>query len=224
MGTTAQSNRVWQGDPSAVAVAREQYKDNPQTGLIPYAIALYSFRRDTKYAVELMKLRRDLRFRAAALTNPALTPRGTRIAETADVLSTHLEWISRQTALGDVDRRQAHEAAIDACMYGIEFARSASSTDHTLPLLHLTAARLCLNDLRTDHALEHLRYAQSIAARGNISDPRQLVRVYTKLGLLYRKADERVGGVVWGMRAIAVRGVPFNVRLKALAALLGIDR
>src|SRR3569833_1356495 len=100
MGATDYGTRVWQGDNTTVAEARKRYENNPYGGLIPFATALYSFRQEKQYADELIGLKDELMELADRDMHVQVLPSdeefSRKMADRADTVSTHLEWISRQ--------------------------------------------------------------------------------------------------------------------------------
>jgi hypothetical protein len=226
---TELGEKIWQGGNTAVREVRKRYNQSySDENLLAYAVALYSFRRDRKFADELLTLTSQLLSlaeREVVRPSPADRKLYQAIATRADVLSTHLEWISRQPKVksGALTFRNA---ARRVCEHGIYFATVGGEldTDHTLPLLRLTLAKLYLDQGARPSALRLAEAAQNAVALGDIPDLKQRVRVYAKLGLMYRRCGEFGRGVAWGVRAMLISGVPRNVRLKAIAAFLGIER
>lgn len=218
------AQRIWAGDKSVTIEALERYRKDPEKGLIPYAVALYSFRMDETYARELLTLREALIAHVGhELQHPdTVFPHHERVADRADVLSTHLEWMARRVELANGERLSTHRAAAAICAHGLKVAAGLPTSHHTWSLLKLTSARLYLSAGDFRRAIGEVVAAGKYAHR--IRDPNQRVRVYAKLGLLWRKCHRPRTGVLWGVRALFVRGVPVAVRKKAFAALLGIDR
>jgi hypothetical protein len=218
------NERVWAGDPATVAEARATYRSNPEGGLIPLAVALYSFRAKEPFAMELLGLRPQLLARAQDLlggTAYTEVPKRER-ADKADVLSTYLEWMTRECDLSDEERDELQKIAIELCKYGMNVVADELHDHHTWFLLKLTMARLSLAKGWVQAALYDLTLVENQAHY--ITDANQRARVYRKLGLLYRKCGRHGQGFRWGMRACLVPGVPLAVRAKSVAALLGIDR
>jgi len=69
-----ESTRIWEGDSATIAEIRKRYSADPENGLLPLAVALYSFRSDAAYARELLALRKPLMLIAERLLY--LTPTG----------------------------------------------------------------------------------------------------------------------------------------------------
>jgi hypothetical protein len=219
------SPRVWAGDRRSVAKARARFvRDDPQEQLIPYATTLYSFRYDRRCANELISHYHELYARAERETMRPYGPDNAReVANRADTLSTHLEWMSRQASFPRERRQGAQMMAEMLCTYGAQcVARHHYQFQghHTPYLLKLTAARI---DLGKGNLGNASRILEEVIRDDptRISDPNQRVRVYRKLGLLLRKRGARDR---WGIRALLVPEVPLANRLKSAAALLDIDR
>jgi hypothetical protein len=213
-------NRVWAGDPATVAEARIKYDAHPIGQLLPFAVALYSFRTNKKFADELLWLRSELVTNA---TNFMRTPAAQEYQDRADVLSTYFEWMSRQSALSANQRSELHELADQVCEYGIRCASGGRNRgEHTWYLLHLTAARLLINEKNYKEARDMLNRLTLDAP--TIKDANQRARVYRKLGFLYRMCMNPLSGFYWSIKACFVSGVPMAVRVKSAAALLGVDR
>lgn len=221
------SRRVWGGDPTTVAEARKEYERNPKNAkqLIRYAVALYSFRQHERFAKELLMLRPWLLHRAhlgletaiLAKSDAALT-----VADEYDVLSTHLAWMSRQDGLEDSKRREIRAVALRLCEEVTSLIVNVPPGHHTLPLIRLTHAELLFEDGEETAGRSHLN---GVARRArDITDANQRARVMRKLGALLRRNDRFWRGVLWGVRACLVRGIPMAVRMKSVAALIGIDR
>jgi hypothetical protein len=214
------TNRVWKGDSTTVNEARDAYQKDAKSGLIPYAVALYSFRANFRFASELLGLRFELLERAATVTVPdALSADQLQFADQADVLSTYFEWMSRRPELREEAaglRMQARALIIRA------LSMTHDPTHHTFYLLALTAVRILLTEGRFLNARQELIWMASHAHQ--IKDANQRARVYRKMGMLSRACGLGSSGWIWGMRACFVPGAPLNVRAKSVAALFGIDR
>ncbi len=214
----ADGYNIWKGDKRVVSIAEKYYQHNGEGGLIPYAVALYSFRQYADNRTQLLWLRAPLLRRAELLI--ALMEKGERsgkLAAECDVVSTHLEWMLRQGTLSTLECSQVSGVCKKLCHEALSMGEGDM---HTQALLQLTVARLCINE--SSPAWGPLNYAAHVAEL--ITDPLQRVRVYAKLGFLYRKEWSLVDGYYYGFRALLIGGVPINVRLKALAMLVGYDR
>jgi hypothetical protein len=229
------SARVWKGDQTTVKEARDAYLNDPKKGLIPYAVALYSFRQQKKFAEELIGIRYQLiSYAESNMLNHYSTKHMdvcVELAQQADILSTHLEWISRQEhspLLFQPEQREYVWANASRLFYfGIKKAEDAKMEDHTLPLLYLTGARLFLTSGKfrsVPRAIEFLEEAEDKMALGKIPDPNQRARVYRKLGFLFRQCGETEAGLFWGVKALLIPGATMNTRAKSLAAFFGVDR
>lgn len=236
MGLRDYSTRIWEGDVTAVAEARQAYRTTPSDEmLIKVAVALYSFRNHSQYASELightvalLELAEKVRKKTPCDAEIRNTELCKDFSKRADVLSTVLEWISRQRSVsrfGAATDYHVRIAVRELCDRGIEIEElNEDRIDHTLALLHLTAARTYIEENRLTDALLHLSRSQRCVTSGHITDANQLVRVEAKLGMLYRRCGETKRGFRWGIRALRVSSVPMNVRLKALAALANTDK
>jgi hypothetical protein len=213
--------RLWNGDVRAVVHAQQQYAFDRRVGLLPYAVALYSFRHKSKYRKELIALLPELLSRAEEVWLWAdSVERTAEQAHACDVLSTHLEWITRQGTLSMLQQQLVLRAVDRLCRYGIDCVGEVYREAHTAALLTLTSVRVGLREKSSVWgALDTVvDYAE------DIHDPMQRARVYAKLGYLYRKDWWLLDGYWWGIQAILVPGITGNVRLKAFALLLGFDR
>lgn len=217
------NRRVWRGDASAVPEAREAYAQRPDQAFIKLLVTLYSFRADPRFAEELLLHRSKLLERAKKEIDQNFT--GASVLERAnlaDMLSTYLEWMSRQPQLSPDERQESHLAASEVYLASIALTDELEWKHHTWSLLKLTGARLDLNENNRSSATWNLRRVAQRAPE--IEDNNQRARVYAKLGFLLRKSGWYRLGFYWGVRACVVPRIPFNVRKKALSALLGIDR
>jgi len=229
--------RMWRGDPLTVAEARRAYRLDPAKGLIPYARALYSFRHKPKCAKGLVELRSELAPYAERYLAHVSAMRGAQrlrmpdgerhaLADTADVLSTHLEWISRQPTVpraGPLSGTRLLALAEGACEEGIRLCLvdSELARGHTYCLLRLTEAMIRMRQKRplVDEAL-----ASAMWGADGLSDPNQKARVCRKVGLILRKRGRSGESLWWGIKACLIPGSTRAVRLKSLAALCGIER
>ncbi len=215
--------RVWKGDVSTVSEAQEAYVQNPDAAFIRLLMTLYSFRTNSQFAEELLSHRSGLIDRAKREINRNFA--GASVldrANLADVLSTYLEWMSRQKQVSVEEQRELHLAASQVCKSSIVITDEIDPAHHSWSLIKLTAARLALNERDFPLATSYLNRVSWRASE--IADHNQRVRVQAKLGLLLRKCRWYLRGFYWGVRACFVPNVPLNVRLKAFAALLHIDR
>jgi hypothetical protein len=211
--------RVWEGDPTTVREAREAYRKDPEANLIRLAVALYSFRANSRFAEELIELRfKLLDFIATGISvaAPITTPQ--EFADEADVLSTYLEWMSRRPELS-LEAAGLRKAARDLIGRGQGLVHDL--THHNPYLLLLTEVRIMLAEGRRTNAQQQLAWMASHAPQ--IKDPKQRARVYRKMGMLNRRCGRWRSGWFWGIRACFVPEVPLDVRAKSVAALLGID-
>jgi hypothetical protein len=227
------SKRIWDGDPETVVEARKLYEKDHANGLIPYAVALYSFRANSKLGADLVCLYEPLLQRAITLVSCDVNLYTcVWFADSSDVLCTHLEWIRRKPYLAaetsekilTVVKALAEKACLVCDEYLMEFASKRQF--HTRRLLYLTRARLYLDNLdpsKNDVPQARMMLREASEDHAYVQDANQRVRVWAKLGFLYRKSNCTIEGLSWGIRACLISGVPMNVRKKAIAALLLID-
>ncbi len=232
MDRTARSfgDRVWAGDVGTVAKARRDFLNGDQLkGLLPFACTLYSFRNRPQYVSELCGLRRRLLKHADELVSPdADAYYGSHWADRADMLATYLAWLSLQPAFTRAQRGHLRAVAVRTCERALPRARRLTTTEHahSYYLLALTYVSLIIGEPDAPALLT----AVCRGAPRRVRDRRQKVRIYAKLGLLFRKlerADSRLRGICWGVRAVLSSlawRLPRNVTLKAGGSLLGIER
>lgn len=225
-------DRVWRGDKTTVAEAEEKYKRDPERQLLPYASVLYSFRGSSTNAHELEQLRNELKERARGLiltSGMSSDPQGT--GDKMDMLATYLSWLSRRQTFTFPERLSLRKLAWEVASSGYMAAAKVSQSfqKHTPLLLLLTQAELLIGEKLYALAKELLDGVSKAAVQA--SDLNQRARIYRKLGMLYRKLGWYYGmpsriwyGIYLGMRAIFVRGVPVNNRLKSVAGLFHIGR
>ena len=103
---SSRGRRIWKGDPATVAEARRAYANDPEGQLLPFAVALYSFRRRRQFAEELIAIRGLLLNLAEKFLRSDCNDshRCTPESDVADVLSTHIEWIARQDGISPTER------------------------------------------------------------------------------------------------------------------------
>lgn len=213
--------RVWAGDSSTVMEALEDYERDPKKGLLPFAVALYSARRNPALAKKLVTLRPGLL--AAATEYLSTMPSrfsSSSFGNEGDVLSTYLEWLSRRPEFSQNKeaKTETYQMACRVFSYAADYAKwypQDTESNHPRCLLELTMARLHLTGGDRKNALERLKRVEE---KMHVPDPNQRVRVYRKLGMLYRMAGKWLPGVRYGLKALFVPGVPRDVRLKSLAA------
>ena len=220
------NERIWRGDLKTVAEARIKYSLDPVGQLVPFASVLYSFKSKRECANELLTLRLPLIKRAQNLMESRpLSQKDASESEidSADVISTVLEWMSRCDDLFTRARYEAENMARSLSDWGKEFAWINRFTNgHTWLLLELTSARIKISRKRNSDALvnlEHIaQYATSI-----VKDRNQEARIYRKLGMEFRMIGQFFPGLYWGLRACVVPGIPLAARLKSLVAFLPSD-
>ncbi len=220
--------RVWKGDERTVAEARQRYSEDSHKNLLSYAGALYSFRRDPKNAQALLRLTaRLLRHQEELVASMADDFYGSWFIDRADMLTTYYEWISRQDVLAEIIQQMVHQEALRLCVDALPAAsvyKESGARAHSYFLLLLTHASLQFDTYGIGWNLDTVRQQAPIF----VKDPNQRARIFIKLGMLLRKAhvlnrrSDWFAGLYWGIRGCLVRGVPRNVRLKGLAALLGV--
>lgn len=215
--------RVWSGDRTTVAEAKAKYESDPEGELIPLAVVLYSFRDKKHCANELLALRPQIiEYAINYAKKPHNDDAPKTQADKADVLATHLEWMSRRSELSIEEQQETAYEARRMCQHGIHVLHVArEKPGHTLCLLWLTFARLCINEKQFSRAREYLTEVETSVVY--IADANQQARVCRKLGFLYRKCHSFFHGLDWGIGACLVPKTPWAVRLKSIAALLGVD-
>lgn len=221
--TQEYARRIWAGDRATVAEARERYRLDRERYLIPFAVVLYSFRTDEQCARELLELRGALLLRARRMlqigADRLVSPR--EYANRADVLSTYLEWMGRRGELSREQQAEVLDLAYDVAFRGQVWAYEPEVEDHTRGLLLLTIARIGLT--RRDWRMAEESLARVARMATSVTDANQRVRIYRKLGLLNTRYGRLFRGLYWGIRACVVPGVPMAVRLKSVAAIIGVD-
>ena len=214
--------RVWAGDKRTVAEARNRYLADPEDALIGLASVLYSFRYKKRYARELQGLEIEIIRKASEEIGPASVDSRFAKQEIAklDMLATYLVWLSRRSP----DPETCLEVASLIGKRGLELtvhaARMGIDVVHSHCLIELTMAQIAI--LRGDIVEAGRRLDCPFRNVIRITDSNQKARVYRKLGLLHRKIGRRRIGFECGFRAFS--GVPFAVKVKSFAALLGIER
>lgn len=220
--------RVWANDPTTVVESRAAYEKNKnRDSLLRFANALYSARRNRRLAAELVDLCDEL-IQAAKDQREIADYDETTIAsflDTSDVISTYLEWMSRQVRPGDDRFKIMLKLSAEIVMLGIDAATDWDQwmTDpQSECFLRLTFAQILTRVGKQDGALEQLSIVEHLA--DSVVVPEQCVRVYAKLGMLLIKNRRRVLGVRYGIKAMKVSGVQEdakkNVRKKALVAVM----
>jgi hypothetical protein len=213
------SRQIWAGDPAAIATSRRLFEADPEGYLMDHAVALYSFRGRQDCVGEFLQLRPLLienARRTLGITNPRLS--AWELAVKIDVLTTHLEWMSRRRELTEREQSDLRKLVIDLCAKGVDYARSARSGDHTRALLRLTYASALFVEGLQFSAVEALKQVESEVV--GITDRKQRARVMRKTGMLYRRHVRFWHGLGWGWRAVTLPGIPRSVRVKNLVAIL----
>lgn len=212
------SLRIWLGDHSVVSEVRNDYLQHPiPEHLLQYAMTLYSFRYESVLADELEQLLEEL-VDLASLWQQVL-PMDIRLQETvvdqADMISTYLVWLSARDTLSTEKRELAADAATRLLEKAI---RSPGARSHTKLLLMLTQVQMQEDTERFASQLNVIYFA---IKESKIDDANQKARVIRKFGILESR-------VRWfsGKRAVfhsmVLPGLSKSVRMKSLAALLGV--
>lgn len=226
----ALSQRIWEGDTDSIKEVEAKFKKDEEAYLIVYASTLYSFRIQKDCQHKLIHLRSRLVSRAQAHVVDEGGEDMIAQANEADVLSTILVWIANQEN-GEVVKStlcRAEELCIKvrAAWLKLQSAVPASPylNHHVWPLTDLTQVRIFL--LRNEWVSAYQILVDVMMVAPAITDINQKVRVYAKIGLLMRRVQDKwTAGFGWGLKAVFMRQtVPLNVRLKAIVALMGIDR
>jgi hypothetical protein len=226
MTSKTDSQKIWEGDLSPVERLKKAYEANPEKGLIDYAVVLYSGRKNKSLGHRLIHLRPQLLGMAEALLESP-KPEDLVWLNQAEVIATHLEWISRQESGEIVEDVQTVALKLCRLVFKASLDAVGKLKDHHVwSLAGLVLARLYLFSGKVDRILAGQLLDQIAIAAPKILNCNQRVRVYAKLGYLMRHSSGQwFLGVGWGLKAVFIREkVPFNVRLKALAGLMGIDR
>lgn len=195
------SDLTWNGEHErAIALAHERYEEEPHSGLFPYAVALYSARKEID-VVEAFK----------GLVEPLIV----RITESfdegdvdgLDVIATHLWWVQRTRGFHLIPQIKARLAAIKAARLGLELTEDYLSGEHTRALLALSYAQMGVDQPR-----KWLKEAEELAP--HIRDPNQKARVYRKLGYVQLTRLNLRGGIRNLVRSERVPGIAADVRAK----------
>lgn len=221
---------IWRGDQKKIVEAREKFlTGNTEIELLPYACALYSFRKIPQCREDLLQLRELLLQSAPKLCSPgADSYYGSHWLDRMDMLSTYFAWMSEYTSLPWTKRQKVREQAISisgSILPGFleEYYTSGDPHMHSYYLILLTYVSLQPNSPNARMALGHV-----VRGVRDVQDRRQRVRIYAKLGVQLRVQAKRYGwkywvhGAGWGIRACLVPFVPLNVWMKAVASLLGV--
>jgi|GEM_PF-2684349 len=222
------SDRVWRGDRATIDEAWEKYQQGGN--LLPCASVLYSFRHVSRARKKLLSLAKPLRERAEFhIGQIGSKTEFNSLPDLLDMISSYVIWLGDRVPSYPERlslRRLAWEAATRGERLLIRHYNFPYNL-HTRLLLLLTQVQLLITEELYSEAWVRLREAGGLAR--DIADANQKARVYRKLGMLYRRAGFSNGrpfrmcyGFWWIIRAIFVRGIPLNNRLKSVAALLGI--
>jgi hypothetical protein len=223
--------RVWHGYASAIAEAEARYLKDPEGELVEYATTLYSFRNRKWCKEALIGLAPKLFAYAKKFLAGELGFTGKAEKDKADVLSTWMEWMSRQDFSAQ-EQRNFFKMALDMYDYGASLYDCSSKEpwgDASWCLLELTGARLKLAQGPREKGALHGCLGEIRRNMKGIKDANQRVRVYAKLGMLYRSSytvTYLIKGWYWGIRAPLVRpwlgkdAPTLWVRLKACVALV----
>jgi hypothetical protein len=224
-------SRMWEGDPTSVSDAYNWFRSHPLTGLNVYAVALYSNRGKKENKEKLIRLRRklsnELLRRYWMLRRNECS--AVDILSPVETFGTHLEWISRQNMPGELLSFEPQsilndlEEILEGVQPGVADIHDPERT-HDAYLFELLRTRVLLRQKKQHGARAILDWVASFP-QGGMVNVKQRVRVLAKLGFLYRLVGVPFGplwwrGIMWGVSAVRIRGVPRNVRIKALVALL----
>ena len=205
------SQRVWEGDKSVLSDACERYLNDPDNEFIAWISTLYSFRRLSFSRVELIEFADDM-LQHAMVIRRTIEESGHTLerADKADVLSTVMIWTSQQPELQKQPglRHVLRESAIALAKAGYDGYFDAG--EHTQALLAITMATI--EDVPGVVDL-YIRHAKSLAS--HIRDPKQRARVWKRIGA-FHLMNWNPKGIWYLLRAVTVKGIPWDVRRKAI--------
>lgn len=209
----ATNDRIWKGDPKAVAEQRERRRRG-ELSLTEWASTLYSYQHISQYECDLINIAWELEYETKPEEAPAFASGLTaeKAADRADVLSTILLALSHDRAFCKESKELLHAAAARALRFGLRQTEHEPHGEHTRALLQLTEFDLF-------PGRKYLLDEVAVRAR-HIRDTNQRERVYRKLGVLARLTGHIIRGTLLGIRAVGARGVSWNSRKKAIAAFL----
>lgn len=218
--------RIWHGDLSALDELEEAYlRTQDLKELFAYACGLYSFRYYPQAALALDKLERYIRLNEETILSPGRDAYfGSDCLDRADMLTTYYLWFRNRRRKDDVERIQLMLDTQELCRQALARYEESGGKAHTYCLLGITYMTLSFDNPELQKVL-----AKVIELAPTIEDPQQRSRVYRGLGRvmrthLYMTSYNTLRGFYWGIRACGVRNIPFMVRAKSFAALLGIGR
>ena len=213
--------KTWAGDHAgpdgAAALHQYRFSKTPKgprrdRELVPYAVTLYSARKD----VDVTRLYEPLVPKLIDRISPAFYEKN---ADALDVISTHLAWWAQlQRAKLSMLQIRAKFAAEEACLLGFELTESEPLGEHTRTLLLLTYVDLQILHGRWKFALPYLFEATGRAR--HITDPNHRARAYRKLAYIWCLRLKLFGFVpdpfgLWFLfRARTVPGIAADVKSK----------
>lgn len=225
---------IWLGlYARGVETHRALYKKCPDEEFIPFLSSLYSARLYSRYRDELLDRIDQLQvFLLHPVTECA--PGLPKALDRADVVSTILEWASRQQ-LKPAKRNYLLERADSVVQDALMYAHRIRGTHrHTYALLLLTHAQIQLRqsmeyaETMPKYATDLKNYvgmdvAEACTHAIDVSDLRQRERIYRKAGIIYRHLGNRKKASACFLQSLLVPHVAVGVKVKTMAALLAIE-
>src|SRR3989338_133275 len=156
------SGDIWAGKVESVEVARARYEESPRSEFTAWVSTLYSFRRVPQYCVELVALALEIMERAIQDVHELEIQESTNqeSADTADVLSTVLLWLSgHQDTVGT---NLIHATSKRLAFWGLRVAEYVPG-EHTPALLATTYAEILMQEGEHYTARGYLRIALAFA-------------------------------------------------------------
>ncbi|KND50575.1 MAG: hypothetical protein AB202_03780 [Parcubacteria bacterium C7867-007] len=203
---------IWNGEyEEAFDVAEARFKAEPLTGLVPFAVTLYSWwQREKGDKLLRTRIERDYAHLIHPLTERVSLAFDSADADTLDVISTHMTWWGY--VVEGYDTVKARIVAHEAVDLGLELTENEPREKHTRTLLILTKAALLFH---THNKGPAIRFLGDAAARAPfITDVNQRSRVYRKLAFYYGRCLRPFKAFQFFAAARSVPGIAPDVRAK----------
>ena len=215
---------LWKGKyKEAAELHLEAYQRDPERECVPFASTLYSGRSDKRIRELLLSFTVEHLYDHALRLSLHAMPR--KIMDTVDVISTIFVWTARQPEIDSATRENLLNVASllieEALANEMRFPYAA----HSPLLIMLTRAEIHFMEGTDESVAAGLLDAIEARNRaGSVPDLRQRERVLRKAGMLLRSHGRKRAGYQSLIAALLVPHTSFGVKVKTLAACMGVER
>lgn len=215
---------LWKGKYVEAAMLHlEVYGRDPEGECVPFASTLYAGRSHKRIRELLLKFVVEQLYGYALRLKLHAEPK--KFMDRVDVISTIFVWAARQPEVDSATKENLVNVAAALIQEALANEPVLPAAPHSPLLVMLTRAEIHFMDDTDESVAKGLLDSYEARNRAEtVRDPRQRERVLRKAGMLLRHHGRRRAGYAALIAALRVPHTSLAVKVKTLAALIGIER